>query len=154
MYKVLSYSATNKTMNLRNAKCHFVSEHQLSSSITRNWYCFNYYKERCHVYELSFLYYYYYYVSLFCPCNVTGVCVTNISSHNMFKMFTGCYFARLEPFAEQQYCCINWALRQVSPHWLKNVLQLVSVRQLWCAIGTSQASHPYMIIIFFAEVSM
>jgi len=36
-------------MAVRNGKCHFVSEQQLISSITRNRYCFNYYKEKLHV---------------------------------------------------------------------------------------------------------
>jgi len=41
--------STNKTMAVRSAKCHFVSEQQLISSITRNRYCFNYCKETWHV---------------------------------------------------------------------------------------------------------
>jgi len=36
-------------MAVRSAKCHFVSEQQLISSVTRNRYCFNYCKETCHV---------------------------------------------------------------------------------------------------------
>ena len=32
---------TNKIMALQNGKCHFVSEQQLISSITRNRYSFN-----------------------------------------------------------------------------------------------------------------
>ena len=39
---------TNKTMAVRSEKCHFVSEQQLISSITRNRYCFNYCKETWH----------------------------------------------------------------------------------------------------------
>ena len=36
----------NETMAVQSAKCYFVSEQQLISSITRNRYCFNYCKEK------------------------------------------------------------------------------------------------------------
>jgi len=46
---------------------------------------------------------------------------SNTTSDSMFEMSTSCLFARLEPFAERQYCCINWTLRHDSPDRLQNV---------------------------------
>jgi len=51
----------------------------------------------------------------------------------MFKMFTFTryFYARLEPLVERQYCCINWALRQVSPDRLQNGLHIRSDGRIW-----------------------
>ena len=59
---------TNKTMAVRSAKCHFVSEQQLISSITRNRYYCNYCKETWYV------------------------DASNIHSDSKFEMFTNCCF--------------------------------------------------------------
>ena len=112
-----------------NAKCHFVSDQQLISLFTRSRYCFYYCKETWNVYA------------------------SNINSESMFQMNTGYfYYARLESFAERQYCCINWALKKVSPDRLQYVLQSSSPKcwcglLLMCNVGTFQALHPYMIYI-------
>ena len=74
----------NKTMAVRSAKCHFVSEQQLIS--TRNRYCFNYCKETWHV------------------------DASNIYSDSMFEMSTNCFLHAWSLFAERQYCCINLGL--------------------------------------------
>jgi len=76
---------------------------QLIISITRNQYCFNYYKETGHVNA------------------------SNINSHSMFEMSTGYFYARMGPSAGQQYCCINWVSRQVSPDRFQNGLHIRSV---------------------------
>jgi len=54
-------------MAVRNANCHFISEKQLISPITRNRYCFNYCKETWHV------------------------DASNINSDSMFGMSTDCF---------------------------------------------------------------
>ena len=80
----------NKTMAVRSAKCHFVSEQQLISSITRYRYCCNYCKETWYV------------------------DASNIYSESKFEISIQLLFACLEPFAERQYCCINLGL-ETSP---------------------------------------
>jgi len=35
---------------------------------------------------------------------------SNINSDSMCEMSTSCFYARLWPFAEGQFCCINWVL--------------------------------------------
>jgi len=54
-----------------------------------------------------------------------------INSDCMFEMSTGYFYAHLEPFVEQQYCCINWALKRVIPDLIHNVLHLRNVGQSW-----------------------
>ena len=51
-----------------------------------------------------------------------------VKSDSMFEKSTGCFLH----VCSLLYCCINWALRQVSPDRLQNVLQLRSVGRLWC----------------------
>ena len=53
-------------MAVRSAKCHFVSEQQLISSITRNRYCCNY-------------------------CKETYVDASNIYSDSKFEISTNCF---------------------------------------------------------------
>ena len=112
--------STNKTMAVRNEKCHFESEQQLISSITRNRYCFNY----CKKYDTLML-------------------VTSIQTACSKCPQTA--FCMPGAFAERQYCCINLGLEKiVSSDRLHNVLHL---RNCWwsaltCNIGTFQALHP------------
>ena len=35
---------------------------------------------------------------------------SNINSDSMCEMSTSCFYTRLGPFAEGQFCCINWVL--------------------------------------------
>ena len=56
-------------MVVRSEKCHFVSEQQLISSITRNRYCFHYCKETRHVDAIA----------------------SNINLDSMFEMSTNCF---------------------------------------------------------------
>jgi len=62
-----------------------------------------------------------------------------LNSDSMFEMSTGHFYARLGPFVERQYCCINWVLRQVSPDRLQNGLHNSHLKcwsALVCKVGT------------------
>jgi len=116
--------STNKIMAVWNAKCHFVSEQELISTITRNRYHFNYYKETRHT------------------------DASNINSDNMFEMSTATSVHAWGLLRNGSIAsCINWAPRQVSPDRLKNGPHIRSVGRLWCVtlpyyVGTYWALHP------------
>jgi len=65
--RCVNFNFANKTMAVRSAKCHFVSEQQLVNSISRNRHCFNY-------------------------CNETWMTsfAVRINSYSMFEMSIGC----------------------------------------------------------------
>ena len=112
---------TNKTMAVRSAKCHFVSEQQLISSITRNGYFLIIVKKH----DMLML-------------------VTSIQTASSKCPPTAFLFARLDPFAERQYCCINLGLETSQ---LRSLEQRSSPpykcwSALACNIGTRQALHP------------
>jgi len=71
---------------------------QLISSITRNRYCFNYYKETRHV------------------------DASNINSDSMFEMSNGCFLHVWGLLRNDSIAVLIWALRQASPDRLHAVL--------------------------------
>jgi len=80
---------------MANAKCHFVIDQQLITSITRNRYCLIVVKKH----DMLML----------------GTSIQTACS----KCAPAAFITHLEPFEEGQYCSINRALRQVSPNHLQ-----------------------------------
>ena len=108
----------NQNYGCAKCKCYFVSEQQLISSITRNWYCFNYRKETRHV------------------------DASNINSDSMFEMSNGCFLHVWSLLRNDSIAALIWALRQANPDRLHIVLLFRKCRSaLVCNIGTSRELH-------------
>jgi len=115
-YDILS---RNKTMAVRSARYHFVSEQQLISSITRNRYCFNYCKRTRHVDAI------------------------NINSDSMFEMSSGCFLHVRSLLLNDNIAALIWSLRHARSDHLHTFLQFRKCRSaLVRNIGTrSRASQ-------------